>query len=205
MEKIEKMSNDYPLTVLSSLYPVFFSITLASLFMLDVVKKEIHTVADGDMFAISSLILLISYYLTDWISSTFSAATRGSEYSPAKLFLLVVGNLIFCALILATACSKSENYFHYTFIGIYLLFAPLIWHFWAMKAQDDEDDVLAKFAWAKTIFGAFLALGGSIILIPDSPIINEYKNTIILCLNILLFIVVVTRLFRLRYSYRKVK
>lgn len=202
MEKMEKMRDDYPLTVLSSLYPVFFSITLASLFMLDVVKKEIHTVADGDMFAISSLILLISYYLTDWISSTFSAATRGSEYSPAKLFLLVAGNLIFCALILATACSKSENYFHYTFIGIYLLFAPLIWHFWAMKAQDD---VLAKFAWAKTILGAFLALGGSIILIPDSPIINAYKSNIILCLNILLFIVVITRLFRLRYSYSKVK
>lgn len=197
-----KLRDDYPLTVLSSLYPVFFSITLASLFMLDVVKKEIHTVADGDMYAIFSLILLVSYYLTDWISSTFNAATRGPEYSPAKLFLLVAGNLIFCALILATACSNSENYFHYACIGTYLLFAPLIWHFWAMKA---EDNVLAKFAWAKTILGAFLALGGFIMLVPDSQIINKHKNDIILFLNILLFIVVTIRLLRLRYSYGKVE
>lgn len=193
------MRNDYPLIVLSSLYPVFFSITLASLFLLDVRTKEIFTVADGDMFAIFSLILLISYYLTDWISSTFKASIRGEDYSPAKLFLLVLGNLIFCALILATACSKSQNYFHYTFIGIYLLFAPLIWHFWAMKA---EDDVLGKFALTKTILGAFLAIGGVIVLIPDSDFINKYKNFVIVILNFLLLAVVVTRLFRLRYSYK---
>lgn len=185
---IDKIKNTYYQTVLSSLYPVFFGITLSNYANYESGKIALPSLEPSVYITV---ILLIVYYLSDWLKSVHRAGREPDKYNAILLLFLIIFNLFYCFMILYI---NNDYKLCILFIGIYSIVVPW-WDLVVWKANNtiinDKYTPGIRFA-----FGIFYLIIGSILYVAnDAKFVTENHDTLIYVLNALLFFIVAFKMF----------
>ncbi len=203
-------NSDYPKTVLSSIYPVFFGFTLSILYSLNTlieikIKKEenIITIQEvdicNDITIWSTVLILIFYYIVDWLNSIHNVSVKPEKYTPSVLIILLISNFVLCNLIISTTFKES---YHYITIGFYLLIASWGWN---IIYRDQPNPVKNENSWET--FRFFLALT----MVIGGVLLNFGQDGLKKCmflyiyLNICLFFITVIRIKSLHNNHNKLE
>ncbi len=181
----------YPQTVLSSLYPIFFGITLSNYVNYESGKILFPSL---DLPIYITILLLILYYLSDWIKSVHRAGSEPEKYNTVFLLFLIVFNLFYCFMILYII---HDYILVILFIGIYSLLVP----WWDLYVWKSKDNLLPSIRLG---FGILYLIIGSILYIAnDAKFAIENRDTLFHVLNILLFFIVVLKIFGTHLEVKK--
>ncbi len=208
---LQEVRKDYPKVVLSSLYPVFFGFTLSILFSIKTLvdiqrpgqteKVGIDTIKIAlcpDYMVWATLITLIFYYIVDWLNSLHNVVKAPEKYKPMVLLVLLLSNLVLCALIIST--TLKANY-HFFVIGIYLVAATWGWNY----IYRNEGNPLAfdnKWEGWRLAFAFVLLVGGALMQWGKEEL--RGAKWLYYVLNVCLGCVTLFRVLSLEYKHKKV-
>jgi len=201
--------NDYPKTVLSSLYPVFFGFTLSILFSVktlidihrpipkgDLGAKAIEVNLCPDLLVWTTLITLILYYIVDWLNSLHNVVNKPDRYTPMILLTLLLSNFVLCALIVST--TFNANY-HYFIIGIYLVSATWGWNL-IYKKESNPLDYKNKWEGFRLLLALLLLVGGALMMWGKEGLRDSFG--LYLFLNACLLGVTIFRVLSLNHKHK---
>lgn len=183
-----KPKNTYYQTVLSSLYPVFFGITLSNYANYE---SEKITFPSLDLSVYITIFLLIVYYLLDWLKSVHRAGREPEKYNAIFLLFLIIFNLFYCFMILY---AINDYKLCILFVGIYSLVVPwwdlVVWK----QSKNTKYDIYIP--GIRLLFGViYLIIGAFLYFTGDSKLVTENHNFFLIALNILLLGIVVLKMF----------
>lgn len=186
--EICKIKNTYYQTVLSSLYPVFFGITLSNYANYEYGKIAFPSLEPSVYITV---FLLIVYYLSDWLKSVHRAGREPDKYNAIFLLFLIIFNLFYCFMILYVI----NNYkLCILFIGIYSIVVP----WWDLAVWKPSNNIMKdKYTPAiRLACGIFYSIIGSFLYFTnDAKFVTENYDTLLYLLNGLLFFIVAFKMF----------
>lgn len=183
-----KIKNTYYQTVLSSLYPVFFGITLSNY-----AKYESGKIAFPSLepSVYITVIFLIVYYLSDWLKSVHRAGREPDKYNAIFLLFLIIFNLFYCFIILYVINAYELCIL---FIGVYSMVVPW-WDLvvWKPGNKIINDKYTPGIRLACGVF--YFIIGAILYFADDAKFVTKNYDFLLYVLNGLLFFIVAFKIF----------
>jgi hypothetical protein len=190
-----KPKNTYYQTVLSSLYPVFFGITLSNYAYYESGKIVFPSLGLSGYITVS---LLIVYYLSDWLKSVHRAGRKPEKYNAFILLALILSNLFYCGIILYVI---NDYKLCILIVGIYSFIVPW-WDLLVWKPGKDsgKEKNITLLRLAASVFYLFLFL---FYFGDDSRFEGTNNNWLLFLLNFLLLVIVAFKIFGTHVEIKK--
>lgn len=194
--ELSKLKNTYYQTVLSSLYPVFFGVTLSNYANYESGKIAFPSLEPSVYITV---FLLIVYYLSDWLKSVHRAGREPDKYNAIFLLFLIMFNLFYCFMILYVI---NDYTLCLLFVGIYSIVVPW-WDLvvWKPSKNIKNDKYTPGIRLAFGIL--YLIIGSALYFTNDAKFVTENYDLLLKVLNVLLFVIVAFKMFGTHLEIKK--